>query len=776
MTSVNITPSPRVLRMLGQIDFKPWQCLAELIDNSIDAFIEAAAEGTPPTNPKVTISLPSDAQLRNGDGHIEVRDNGRGMTLDDMGNAVRAGYSGNDPVDKMGLFGMGFNISTARLGRRTEVWSTTRESEEWTGIIIDFRDLEKSKSFDVPIETRPKTEDELSNHAHGTSIKISGLDEDRIRPLIRGAGKGTTKKRLGKIYGHVMQKLDLAISYDGDRIVPTKHCVWDAKRTVENKMFGHVPAWMEIDVSLPVRRFCSTCWVWLADTDRECNACGLSAHVIERERSIKGWIGVQRYFDQKHFGFDLIRNGRVIQELDKSLFNFEGDDIDPELEYPIDTTHWGGRLVGELEIDFVRVTHQKDAFDKHDPEWREVVEHVRGASPLRPQVATRMGLPQNVSPLARLFAGYRSGRDTGLKGLVPGGPDGSGMNTGPVMEYLDKFLAGEEAYQSDEKWYELVLQAERGKRGGGSSGEDDAAGGGLPIDDDDEEDFEYGEGDGDEAGEGIGGALHEETNEPEKVEWLSQIYELDLPGNPCIRVDAYQYDHDIDGKAYQVMPASGTFRFDFNPKSEYFENSLDSPVDFLLTDLANHLLASAGQAPKDFPVSSIARQLREKYFPSLSTELSTAVRSASSIIQDIKLHYNDVLPTKAPIENITINQFEKDHIYRVAQRAKSVSRSEVDEIIRQGTFVEYVTDRYVLDLILNWPEIATNGEFFVSPYESDEAGGDDTNAVLTELCETIRDVLWLKDDGVAAINKDQVWHARYARALASLRLLERWRA
>ena len=32
----DITPSPRVLRMLGQIEFKPWQCLAELIDNSIE--------------------------------------------------------------------------------------------------------------------------------------------------------------------------------------------------------------------------------------------------------------------------------------------------------------------------------------------------------------------------------------------------------------------------------------------------------------------------------------------------------------------------------------------------------------------------------------------------------------------------------------------------------------------------------------------------------------------------------------------------------------------
>ena len=51
--TVDITPSPRVLRMLGQIDFKPWQCLAELIDNSIDAFLDQNSEGNYIPSPRV---------------------------------------------------------------------------------------------------------------------------------------------------------------------------------------------------------------------------------------------------------------------------------------------------------------------------------------------------------------------------------------------------------------------------------------------------------------------------------------------------------------------------------------------------------------------------------------------------------------------------------------------------------------------------------------------------------------------------------------------------
>ena len=106
----DITPSPRVLRMLGQIEFKPWQCLAELIDNSIDSFLEGRRKAMI-LEPEITVSLPSQAQLRAGSGKIRVVDNGIGMVSETLQQAVKAGYSGNDPVEKLGLFGMGVQHS-----------------------------------------------------------------------------------------------------------------------------------------------------------------------------------------------------------------------------------------------------------------------------------------------------------------------------------------------------------------------------------------------------------------------------------------------------------------------------------------------------------------------------------------------------------------------------------------------------------------------------------------------------------------------------------------
>ena len=190
---------------------------------------------------------------------------------------------------------------------------------------------------------------------------------------------------------------------------------------------------------------------------------------------LEGWVGVQRYFDKQHYGIDLVRNGRVIEELDKSLFYWGDPDTNEQvLEYPVDATHWGGRIVGELEIDFVRVSHQKDSFDKLDPQWSEVVERVRGRPPFRPRIARDRGYQRNTSPLGRLFTGYRAGYG-GLKDLVPSYKDGRGRNDSMILDWVQRFHNGDPEYQTDEKWYELVLLAEQAESDGSSGSRGAAA-------------------------------------------------------------------------------------------------------------------------------------------------------------------------------------------------------------------------------------------------------------------------------------------------------------
>jgi hypothetical protein len=765
-TTLDITPSPRVLRMLGQIDFAPWQCLAELIDNSVDAFLDQQGTASAIANPKVTIGLPSEIELREGRGRLKVRDNGPGMTLQQLEKAIKAGYSGNDPVEKMGLFGMGFNISTARLGRRTEIWTTRADSAEWVGVVIDFDDLEKALTFKAPLTTRRKTSHELETNAHGTEVSINKLEPTRIRTLTWGAGKASTKLRLGKVYGRVMAKLGLSILYDGDSIKSWRHCIWDSTRSVPTAEFGNVPARIEIDEELPPRKFCRTCWVWLGETEAACPNCGESNNLLDRKRRLTGWIGVQRFFDKEHYGIDLIRNGRVVEQMDKSLFSFTKPEGDSDLEYPVDATHWGGRIVGQLDINFVRVSHQKDAFDKLDPEWQHVIERVRGTSPLRPKIAERLGMPRNTSPLARLYAGYKAGH-AGLKELVPGDSTGRGINSGDVRDWVSRFEAGEEGFQTDEKWYALVLQAEKARRGGSSGGA--AAAGDLPSavptppagsNRVEEPPSPY---------PPAGNTQPQFTSDSE----LSRAYDLDFQSNTVtVMVAARKVTTGSFTQPFQIEATGFNFHFDYNPRHDFFEASLETPLDCLLTDLAQHFLALAAESPRNIPVSIIERKLREKYFPHTLTNVPKAAEAAEALLAELRAHWDEVLPDVAPIDAAVIDPETLALIQRRVLQSELGDNNIVHALIVGGKFAKHVDNRFLVRMVTIWPATVMDGKFFSIPHtrltDSLRAGS------VAMLMNGIEDVRWLAEEGSGSLSKDIAWRLRYARALASMRLVQSW--
>ena len=777
--AIDITPSPRVLRMLGQIDFAAWQCLAELVDNSIDAFIDVQSSGRLATlNPQISIELPPSTALDGGSGQVVVRDNGPGMDDDQLSKAVKAGYSGNDPVEKLGLFGMGFNIATARLGKRTEVWTTTADAGQWIGVEIDFDRLEEAGEFSAPRLSRRKSDMELQEGVHGTEVRVSKLDRDRVRPLIWGRGKPTTKRRLGKIYSRVMDQIGVTIRYDSEAIGPIRHCTWDEGRTVPTPSFGKVPAILDIDEVLDSRRFCDVCWAWLEKVDPVCPACGSADNVRERERRIIGWVGIQRYFDKQHYGIDLIRNGRVVEELDKSLFNW----LDPEtneqqLEYPIDATHWGGRIVGELEIDFVRVSHQKDSFDKLDPQWSEVVERVRGLSPFRPQIAKRGGYPPNDSPLGRLFAGYRSGY-AGLEYLVPGYPDGRGRNDTTIQEWVQLFHDGAPDYQDDSKWYEMVLLAEESKRGK-SSGSSEAAGelpikGGQMPTISDEQTVWSSQPDDDASSDSIVAEVQADLFETDSE--LSGTYRLpQLPGSPSMAVNAKRALSGLDGRPiYFDTPSSGAVEFQYDGEHSFFEESLDTPLDSLIGDLAHRFLLLSGQTQKDWPLSTIEREIRKEYFPETLTSVSNVAEEAKAILDDLREFLDENLQEAAPLEASSMDEHNLGLIRKGVLEADLGGEQEVQNAISNGAFVRYVGPDFLISTPRHWPELILDGGFVTVPYR--EVSSSHRADSVDMVCDALRDAVWIvSESGGAALSKDQRWRLRFARALSSIRLLENWR-
>jgi hypothetical protein len=460
---------------LGEIPFQTWQCVAELIDNSIDAFLSDKTAIPEEDERKIVVTWASDS-VATDDRAIEVTDNACGMSIEQLQNAVRAGYSSNDPVGNLGLFGMGFNISTARLGEVTTIMTTRRGDSDWVGIKIDFQKLIDTRRFDAPIIHMAK-----SNPAeHGTKITISRLRHGILTELPNKENE--IRQRLEAIYASLLNNQEIAIYVKGRQLRPRNHCVWSESRYVRYSD-QNVSARMMIDRNLGDALFdlSRNCYLTADEAEQyyvdQQEGRDLPAHIIERGKRLTGWLGIQRYADPNDFGIDFIRNGRKILISDKSLFQYENPITgQKELQYPLELgTSVGGRIVGELHVDYLLPTYQKNDFDRSDNSWAQTVEAICGVGPFLPKSRKALGFSeQNPSPLCVLVNAFRR-VDKGTKCLF--------APNDVAKRYAAEFRKGIRDYLDDILWWKAAQEEDQKQSTGGARATTSVNTGETPSDD-----------------------------------------------------------------------------------------------------------------------------------------------------------------------------------------------------------------------------------------------------------------------------------------------------
>ena len=404
MTShLDLTPDPRILEVLGDIPFQPWQCMAELVDNSFDAFQSQIDRPEDAEQPTVWLEAPKSANADDPNAFVRAADNGPGMDEGSLERSLRAGYSGNQRYGSLGLFGMGFNIATARLGRVVEVRTTRSGDPSWAVVKIDFRDMQARRTFQAPLAYEGKADSEVS----GTEIIVSNLTPEirhafKRAQLIRGL-----RDQLGRVYSYILRDsgipgvpstdatgLGYMLKLNAQVVRPYVHCVWSSERSVSVSGV-EIPAVAIIDRQLAAAYACQDCGAWYSIATDVCSECGATA-VQLRERRVHGWIGVQRYLSGSDYGIDFLRGGRKILVADKRVFAWEDPSgLGSLLEYPIEVPANQGRLVGEIHLDHVGVTYQKNDFERDTREWLDAVRFIRGEGPMQPRKARDLQYDEN---------------------------------------------------------------------------------------------------------------------------------------------------------------------------------------------------------------------------------------------------------------------------------------------------------------------------------------------------------------------------------------------
>jgi ribosomal protein L40E len=456
----DLTPDPKVLVALTRTPLSPLDALCELIDNSIDGFTAGSVQGVSVVNPIIAIALPSRGEIRDGRGALQVRDNGPGMTAEVAEKSIRAGFSGNNPYDSLGLFGMGFNIATGKLGRVTSLHTCRPDENEATEVSIELERIQKNHSFRVPYKRVPKQ----LGFAHGTAITISSwwpsgdANHGFVGKLVQ-YGIPSIEREIGRRYATILRGKKVRIVINDRECHPFEHCVWSDARFVERRGHGQIPAVYRFNEVIGHQRRCASCTA-VVDAAVACPECG--GHTFRKiEERIKGWVGIQRFDSQTEYGIDLIRNGRAIRIAEKgAFFEFEDEFKRVTKDYPIDSQY--GRIVGEVSIDHVPVDFLKQDFQRSSPEWARAIHYLRGASSLQPQM---LGERSNDSPVYKLFQGYRRVRTPGKTDLYMGYWDTDEERPKRISREKEKELREQfedrlPGYFDDSEWWKLVVAAE----------------------------------------------------------------------------------------------------------------------------------------------------------------------------------------------------------------------------------------------------------------------------------------------------------------------------
>lgn len=769
----DLTPDPRVLQILGEINLDQWKCLAELIDNSVDAFINSRRGGEQVELPSVLISLPTQDR---DDAAVTIRDNGPGMTIEQLEKAVRAGWSGNNPLDNLGLFGMGFNIATARLGMVTEVYTTRAGDNEWTGLRIDLNELRRTRSYHTPQLTRPKPDPSV----HGTEIKILKLKSDQRIFFAKNANHQKMRRQLGRVYAPLLLSKDDAFSLqlNGQNVLPKRPCHWDPDRAVQGGDGKPVHAVETFDYQLPSRHYCLTCMISFSG-QQSCPTGGPDCKTIEVKRRLHGWVGLQRYMHEEDFGIDIIRNGRVIEAQNKDLFIWTGGER-PEREYPIDDQRNRGRFIGEVHLDHCRVSYTKDRFERDDPSWAEMALLVRGEGPLQPQKARAMGFGPQEAPLYRLFQAFRRSSPQGKTGrwsriLAV-------KNNERAMEMADLFNKGDPEYQTDEKWYALVEEEDRGivgatpTAGGPGSASPDVPAGFL----DEGADTSMATS-GSTSQPATNSTPNEAATGPtrQKLHELSRIYK-----HPLLKIEfnveafvVEANDPDLPRKSPWIVkiedPGTRTFLFLFRHDHPVFRSVTMTPMDALLCELAFKTYEFLKETSPDSAVfATILADFRGEYANDAKLDPKSIIVFADKALREIALSIGTAKDVSGFGTLFSgLSQPAQDAIRR---KIASTGISSAQSVIDSGEFLGYAELVDIRLFVRQHPELFFDGKFWTQPYTSLDYGSlkvnEEARARVVERYDAyLADAVWLASQSPRDL--DRCDRDELIRATLSVRIL-----
>ena len=294
---IDILPDRSLMPKIGQTGYSISQAVSELVDNSIDAREDGKA---------LTVEIHFDSEK----GMIEISDDGLGMDEQTAANSIKLAHS--EKKNKLGEFGLGLKTAAMSLGKKFQILTTQKGSDE--EYILEFDEEKWLKSGDWT-KHEMKVKSGVDKKRSNTTIRINNL-RFSIYPNLAG----NLRKDLATRFAPFIENGEVKIK------INTK---WCEPEPLDLKTEYYAP-----DGKEPFRM------------------------TLESGNEVRGWRGLLKKGSNKgDYGFRVFRRGRLVVQYGKLGFHPH-----PEAR----------QIVGEIHLDHVPVTHNKREFIEESPLYKEI--------------------------------------------------------------------------------------------------------------------------------------------------------------------------------------------------------------------------------------------------------------------------------------------------------------------------------------------------------------------------------------------------------------------
>ena len=347
--SVDIRPGVGLYALFPSLRYTPWVALGEMVDNSIQSYIQHKDELIALNGPDYKLRV--DINFSGGDNPtIQLVDNAAGIYTKDIGRAFTPAMP---PLDKTGIsqYGIGMKSSACWYSKYFTIRSRALGEPIVRNVIFDIPKIINQEMFNLDIQ-----KEQTSNpKAHGTRIIMSKLNQ----PVPTAGAASRLRGYLRSMYRDFLRTGELILTINGETQEPITYKWLSAPYWPNDK--GPVDPKIH---------------EWVKEFEIELSESHNPEDPHTPAPKIRGVIGILDKGDTKRAGLALVWRRKVVQGAG-GLADSPDDLYRPGVIFGGANSFERQRIIGELDVSELKVTSFKDAVTWAEGQEEEALRKIK---------------------------------------------------------------------------------------------------------------------------------------------------------------------------------------------------------------------------------------------------------------------------------------------------------------------------------------------------------------------------------------------------------------